>query len=566
MLNCSLFAVNPAGHHCFNVAVHALTAVLLFLLLKDGFGSLWSGAWVAAVFAIHPLHVESVAWISELKDVLMGLFFVLTLLTYFRYARKPFSVGRYSLVVLCYILGLLSKPMLVTLPFLLLLLDYWPLKRFSKDSPSRAPVRMLIVEKIPFLVLAAASCIATLIAQRGVFTTPEAFTLPLRVENALLSYAIYFWQTILPLLLSPFYPFPEVLAPSWRTLLVLCSLVGLTALVIRLRLQRPWLLVGWFWFLGMLIPVIGLVQVGYQAHADRYLYLPQIGLLLMFAFLGRDLRNLAPGSMKLGVTSMAVASIAALTMLARAQASHWHDSEALWTQAIRCDSHNARACLQLGSALAKEGRVAEATIQCQRALELRPSAEAHANLAAMLQLSRNFQEAHRHYRLASLLEPANAVLFLNWGALLAQHGDLPGALNIYHQALAMYPRNAEIHLNIGQVLGRQNRLDEALREFRQALDLQPDNFRALVGFHETARRLDKEEQAIPFLKRACAVPSEELPQLLCRLAEAYARTGKSEAAMETVREALAAAESNGNPALKRSIQEWSKAFPMPASR
>ncbi len=562
MLNCSLFGINPGGHHLFNVALHAVTTVLLFLVLKNALGFFWPSAWVAAVFAVHPLHVESVAWISELKDVLMAFFFVLTIGSYVRYARKPFSLGRYSPVLLCFFLGLLCKPMLVTVPFVLCLLDLWPLKRLG-GSPAAAPsVRRLVLEKLPLLLLSAGASFATLLAQRGVFTAPEALTLPLRIENALFAYATYLGQTLCPWCLSAFYPFPEVAPPSWQTLLLLLVLGAFTALTVHFRGRWPWLLVGWCWFVGMLIPVVGLVQVGQQSHADRYMYLPQLGVLIILAMACCDLTKLAPLSARLIMSGLAVLSVIFFACFAWFQTRQWRNAEALWTHAIKCNPENAEAYAQFGSALARERKPGEAVIPYRRALELEPSAKAHSNLATVLQLLGHYREAARHYRLADQFEPGNRTVYLNWGGLLFRQGDLQGALRVYRGALKMFPNDAEIHNDIGQTLGQQNQFNQAAAEFKYALSVQPAHLRALIGLRETLRALGREKEAIPFLAQggAAAAALDDRTKILRLLAETYARTGNPKDARATGEQALAAAQKSGDPALIHSTQEWLKAF------
>lgn len=279
MLDCQLYGLNAGGHHLTNVILHTISVLLLFLVLKQMTGAFWQSAFVAGVFAIHPLHVESVAWIAERKDVLCAVFFMLTLAAYARYARAP-SAPRYLLVALLFAFGLMSKPMLVTLPFVLLLLDYWPLGRLGgQKSEVGSRLRRLITEKIMLFALSTLSCIATLFAQG-----PSAIDqLPFlwRLNNTFVSYVTYIWQMLWPARLAVFYPHPNDGLPLVEVTVGIGFLVGVSLLVIYLRRTKPYLVTGWFWYLGMLVPVIGLVQVGEQAHADRYTYLPQIGLYIM---------------------------------------------------------------------------------------------------------------------------------------------------------------------------------------------------------------------------------------------------------------------------------------------
>jgi len=278
MLDCQLYGLNAGGHHLTNVILHTISVLLLFLVLSQMTGGLWRSAFVAALFAIHPLHVESVAWVAERKDVLSGVFFMLTLAAYSHYARAP-SRSRYLLVALLFACGLMSKPMLVTLPFVLLLLDYWPLDKFKdENSEVGSRLRRLVMEKIPFLALSTCSCLVTLFTQRQGPHAIDQLPFLWRLNNAFVSYLTYIWQMLWPVRLAVFYPHPNNRLPLVEVTVAIAFLIGVSLLVIRLRQSKPYLVTGWFWYLGMLVPVIGLIQVGEQAHADRYTYLPQIGL------------------------------------------------------------------------------------------------------------------------------------------------------------------------------------------------------------------------------------------------------------------------------------------------
>ena len=348
MLDCQLYGSNPGGHHLTNILLHAVAAILLFLVLRQMTGALWRSAFVAAVFAVHPLHVESVAWVSERKDVLSGVFFMLTIGTYVRYARQPWSPAHYGLVALLFALGLMCKPMLVTLPILMLLLDYWPLNRFSNFTPQ--VFFRLVAEKIPLFALAAVSCAVTIFAQTDAIKSFDQISLPLRVGNALVSYAIYLKQMFWPSNLAVLYPFPSHGEVIWKMILASIVLFSISASVFVLRKTRPYLLVGWLWYLVMLVPVIGIFQVGTQAHADRYTYLPQIGLYLLLTWTAVDLcAGWRFRRVVLGGSSTVI--LVALIFCARAQASYWQNSESLWTHALACTSDNFIAHNNLGTAL-----------------------------------------------------------------------------------------------------------------------------------------------------------------------------------------------------------------------
>src|SRR5262245_32761741 len=319
MLDCQLYGVKAGWHHFTNVFLHTLAAILLFLALQVMTGAVWRSAFVAMVFAIHPLRVESVAWIAERKDVLSGVFFMLTLLAYVNYVRSP-RIRRYLMVLFLFGCGLMSKPMLVTLPFVLLLLDYWPLERIKGQWWER------IAEKLPSIVLSAASSVITFLIQKSAVGHTDELPILERINNAVVSYVLYIWQMIWPVNLAVFYPHPENRLPVWEIVCCLVVLICITLTAIALRKQRPYLITGWLWYLGMLVPVIGLVQVGWQGRADRYTYLPQIGLYIAVTWAVADLAALYRYQRAtLGVAALLV--ISALTSCAWVQTSYWRDSE-----------------------------------------------------------------------------------------------------------------------------------------------------------------------------------------------------------------------------------------------
>ena len=476
MLDCQLYGLNPGGHHLTSVLLHAATVVLLFLVLRRMTGALWPSAVVAAVFAIHPLRVESVAWVSERKDVLSGLFFVLTLAAYVRYARNPFSLGRYLLVALCFALGLMSKPMLVTLPFALLLLDYWPLQRIPRTASGSAlrALRPLIVEKLPLLALSATSCVVTVFAQGEAVVTIEQSPIPLRIGNAAVSYVAYLGQMVFPIRLAPFYPLFVNDLSIWKAGLALVLFAAISVGILLLRRRRPYLLVGWLWYVGMLVPVIGLLQVGNQARADRYTYLPQIGVYLLLVWAIRDI--FLPrryGRLVLGVASVSV--ISALMMCATIQTSYWRNSESLWIHTLSCTSRNYAAHNNLGGALFAQGRSVEAIQQYQRALEIKPDfVEARYNLANALAAQGRSTEAVEQYQKAFEYRPDNAEEHNNLGTVLLGQGRSTEAIQQYQKALEIKSDFAEARYNLGNALAAQGRIAEATEQYEQALRIKPD--------------------------------------------------------------------------------------------
>ena len=363
MLDCQFYGLNAGGHHLTNVLLHTATVILLFLVLRRMTGCLWRSAFVAAVFAIHPLRVESVAWVAERKDVLSGLFFMLTLGAYVHYARHPWSPARYGLVLLLFALGLMCKPMLVTLPLVLLLLDFWPLNRLQTHAGTepvfrlaRRPIpRRLIFEKLPLFGLAIASVVITLFAQRRVVESSENLSLPMRLGNALLSYVAYMDQMFWPSGLAVLYPLTAGGVRLAGVALSLVLLAGISMGVFILRRRHPYLLTGWAWYLLMLLPVIGIVQVGLQARADRYTYLPQIGLYLLLTWAAADLCA-GRRHRRVVLGGGAAIILIALIFCARAQTAYWRNSELLWTHTLACTPDNFTARYGLGNALLQSGQ------------------------------------------------------------------------------------------------------------------------------------------------------------------------------------------------------------------
>jgi hypothetical protein len=390
MLDCQLFGLQPGAHHFVNVLLHSVNVVLLFVLLPQITGRLWSSAFVAAIFAIHPLRVESVAWISERKDVLSGLFFVLTLFAYVYYTRKP-NLGRYGTMSILFVCGLMSKPMLVTLPIILLLLDYWPLNRCQGSEVGDQKVSIprwtkLLVEKIPLFVLSLASAATTLVVQnKGELGLISLEFLPFswRIMNALLAYLIYIWQMIWPVNLALAYHHPGKL-PLWQAAGAAALLIAVTLGVFALRKRSPYLIVGWGWYLIMLLPVIGLVQVGGQAHADRYTYLPQIGLYIAAAWGIVDLARLWRYHRPVLAVAAAII-ISALSLRAANQVWYWHDSERLWRHTLAVTTENDVAHLGLGGFLLDQNRLDDAITELETVVARHPNdVDARLRLASAL--------------------------------------------------------------------------------------------------------------------------------------------------------------------------------------
>ncbi len=472
MLDCQWFGLRSGRHHTTSILLHALAALLLFGFLHSATGDRWPAFLVASLFAVHPLHVESVAWIAERKDVLSACFWFLTLWAYVRYAKRP-GWRRYLLVVLPFCLGLMAKPMIVTLPLVLLLLDLWPLRRAATHSPA-----WLFREKLPLLALSAAAAVVTFLAQQqsGAVKTAEAVPFGLRAANALVSYAVYIGKMFWPARLAVFYPYPPHL-PGWQVAAALLLLVAISLAVLRWWRVRPYLAAGWLWFLGTLVPVIGIVQVGAQARADRYTYIPMIGLTIMLAWGARDAVRRWPRAQS-GLAVVALAACASSALAAGMQLQTWRNSESLFRHALAVTGPNYVAEHELGNALAEmAGRLPEAITHLEAALRLRPdSAEAHSDLgSALAKAPGRLTDAIAEYEAAVRFAPSWEIPHYNLGYALAQMpGRLPQAISEYQAALAIRPDYPQAHDGLGVALSRiPGRLPDAVAQFQAALGLDP---------------------------------------------------------------------------------------------
>jgi tetratricopeptide (TPR) repeat protein len=561
MLDWELYGAKAGGHHLTNVMLHALTAVLLFLVLREMTGALGPSAFVAAVFAVHPLRVESVAWVTERKDVLSGVFFMLTLWAYVRYVqesrdRRARSKIAYGLSLLFFTLGLLAKSMVVTLPFVLLLLDYWPLRRMTW-SGDHAPTGVrtagrLVAEKIPFLLLAAASSVVTVLAIQDV-GAGAALGWPWRVGNALVAYVVYLRQMFVPVGLAALYPHPLDKLPVWEIGVAAGVLLAVTGLALAGWRQRPYLAVGWLWYAGMLGPVIGMLQVGSQAHADRYTYLPQIGLYLMVAWGAMDLsRRWRQG--RILWLALAGAALVLLMITAHAQTRHWRDSVSLWTHTLACTSGNFSAHYNLGMELAAQNRRHEAIEQFERALQLRPdSAKAHNNLGIALAGDGNLDEAIAHWRAALRHDPNNAEVNNNLANALAAQRKWDEAIEQYRTAIRGNPADAKFHYNLGVALAAQQRWDEAIAEYRRALGLRPDLAEVHNNLGIALAAQGAMPEAIQYYKRALQL-KPDFAGAHNNLGVALAAQGDRRDALSHFQEALRLATAQGNRPLAEAIR------------
>lgn len=591
MLDCQFYGLDAGGHHLTSVIIHIGVVIALFLVLLQMTDALWPSAFVAAVFAIHPLRAESVAWVSERKDVLSGLFFMLTISAYVRYARHPWSAMRYGLVLLLFVLGLLCKPMLVTLPLVLLLLDYWPLQRAK-------PAWQLSVEKLPLLALSAISCLVTLLAQKHAISPFETYPLRARLVTAVLSCKVYLFQMVYPAGLAAFYPFPHSVS-IWEKLTALVLLAVISVLGWEERRKRPWLLVGWLWYLVMLLPVAGIIQVGDQSHADRYTYLPQIGIYVAITWLATELGALwrvdrvAMGGL-MGVIT------AALMLCAWKQAGYWKNSETLWRHALACTTDNTIAYVNLGHELYEEGRLDETMALYQKALQIEPDnaelhnnfanalrksgkqdealaeyekavqmnpgfAEGQFNLGKALSLEGKEKDAIAHFQITLQLEPDFLPARMSLGSALLQDGQPEQAARQFQQALEIQSNDASLHLNLGLCYLQMGQAADAKAQYEEALRLNPDdpriqnNLAWLLAAGPVASLRDG-NQAVELAREADEITGGQNPVILHTLAAALAQAGRFSEAIKTAQEASSLAEAQANPAMAKQLQSELKLY------
>jgi len=588
MLDCQLYGLQAGWHHFTNVVLHTLAVLLLFLVLTQMTGAFWQSAFVASIFAIHPLHVESVAWVSERKDVLSAVFFMLTLSAYVRYVRKP-STRRYLLVALLFTCGLMSKPMLVTLPFVLLLLDYWPLGRIGdQKSEIGSQLRKLITEKIPLFALSVLSCAATLLAQ--IYSTEAIEQLPFmwRLNTAVVSYVAYIWQMFWPARLAAFYPHPNDQLPFWQVVLAMAFLISVSLLAILLIKKRPYIFTGWFWYVGMLVPVIGLVEAGEQARADRYTYLPQIGLYLLITWGFSDLlatmtthqfgspsftsesqpssrrshgvRTNGPGYPTILCTAVATAIIMALSWSAFVQTSYWKNSELLWNHTLAVTTDNDVAHNNLGHLFLLRNEPDSAISHFEAALEIRShNTAAHYNLGGALiennlgtALARKgrLAEASSHYEKAVKLRPDYGDPYFNLGSVLFQQGRTDEAIAQWQKALATQPNDAGFHTALGGAFFKKGLHKNAIAEYEHATRIFPRDFVArnnlawlLATSSDSSLRDGK--RAIELAEQTVQLSNGKDPNYLRTLAAAYSEAGRFSEAIAVAQRAAALATIQG---------------------
>ena len=515
-LDYQLFHLNAAGHHFTNLAFHIANAVLLFLLLARATRRVPASLVVAALFAVHPINVESVAWVAERKNLLSTFFFFLTLWAYGWYVRNP-DWRRYLAVAGLFLMGLLSKPMVTTLPFVLLLLDYWPLGRIQGLSAEPAgagiplrqlPILKLIVEKIPLFVLSAASAWVTMYVQRagGAVRSGQQFPLGVRLENSVVSYSLYLWKMVWPAHLAVLYPHPGDSLRAWQIALGILVVLGVSAMVFRYRSRRH-LMVGWLWFLGTLLPVIGLVQVGYQSMADRYAYIPLIGIFIMVVWGVEDLaerRNLRA----VWLTVPAVVLVLALTLGTRRQLAYWDNGFDLWSHALEIDPNNFIAHDALGDAYLQQGNPDQAFAHFQVAAEIMPRDPwSHANLGAYLQQHGQLPAAIAQYLTTLNLtrdQAMRALTYTNLGSAYRDLGDEADSRKSFDAAIAINPNQYNAYFGRAVLLRQQGRLAEAIADFSRSVAIKP-TAEGYLRLGQTLAQAGRRDEAWAALQQALSI-------------------------------------------------------------
>lgn len=500
MVVCELFKLNPLYHHLTNLLLHIADTLLFFLVFYIMTNTMRQSAFVAALFAVHPLHVESVAWVAERKDVLSAFFYLLAIAAYYRYVKSGF-VRLYLLTLLLYILGLMSKPMLVIFPFVLLLLDYWPLNRLSSLSlpTERKFFYKLVLEKIPFMLLAAGSCVITYFVQKnaGAVSNIKQLPLDMRIINAVLSYLRYIQKMFVPTQLAILYPYKDNLPPVIVPILIAVIFLAVTVLFVKLAKNHKYLLTGWFWYLGTLVPVIGLVQVGAQSHADRYTYISLTGLFIIIAWGGSELLRSYPHRKQL-LSVAAAAILLALALRTSHQIRYWKDSITLFEHNVAVTQRSARPHAILGLAYSAKGRL---------------------------------QQAAEHYRKALEIEPNFALAITNLGCVYTDTGNPQRAIELHKKAIELTPKLAMAHYNLATAYGKLNRHTDAMAAYKKALELNPDIVEAHYGLAIAYANLGLSAQAEDEFKKTLKL-NPEYVQAHYSLALLYSGTGQKDLALQ----------------------------------
>ncbi len=547
MLDVELYGLSPMGHHLTNLQIHIANTVLLFILLNWITGAAWRSGFVAALFALHPLHVESVAWIAERKDVLCAFFWILSILAYVRYTRNQ-SKTNYLLIVVLFAFGLMSKPMIVTLPFTLLLLDFWPLSRFEQKTykkqtaACRIPIA-LILEKVPLFTLSAVSSIITFSIQQhgGAVASLESIPLTMRISNALVSYIGYITKMFWPINLAFFYPYHKL--PIWNVLLSGILLLCVSALIIFAARRLPYLVTGWLWYLGTLVPVIGLIQTGSQSMADRYTYIPLIGLFIIVAW---GMRDIAAKWQSQRILLLIFSGIALVFFIICTwfQAGHWQNGISIFKHTLDVTKNNCVANCELGHALMRSGKLDDAVVQLYNALKINPNyEEAHANLGCTLARQNKVNDAIYHYQKALRINQNNVKAHNNLGILLVGKGKVNDAIYHYQKALRINPKYAGAYYNLGKIYANKGEVENAILYYKKALQVSPNMAEALYNLSwiyatHKDNKFRNGKKAVKLAKKLCKLQIYSQPLSLDALAAAYAETGKFDKTVKIARQGL----------------------------
>ncbi len=551
MLDCELFGLNPGAHHLTNLFFHLANTLLLLWVLNRMTGRFWASSFIAALFALHPLHVEPVVWLADRKDLLSTFFGLITVGMYVSYVERP-RLYQYLLTLFVFALSLMSKPMVITLPFVLLLLDYWPLGRLSFTPWGGHPLTTdqnqgddrgsfpfsLVLEKVPFFILSVVWSVLTFLAQSsaGAVNSPEILPLEIRLANAIVSYARYIGKMIWPHNLAILYPYPDTV-PIWQVVLAGILLLAISVLVIRWARSRPYLAVGWLWYLGTLIPVIGLVQAGPQAMADRFTYVPFIGLFIMIA-IGIPSISIEFRHQKIALALSASLLLFTFMVLARQQVRYWENSITLFEHTLAVTDKNFVIHNNLGTALAQQGKTREAMAHYAQALQIKPSyVEAHYNLGKFLAEQGKIQEAITHYTQALRMKPDFDAAHNNLGNLLARQGKIREAADHYIQALRSNPNYAQAHYNLAVLQAQQGRIQEAIASYTQALEIEPHFAEAHYNLGVILTQQGNNQEAIAHYTQAIRIKLD-YPEAHNNLAQLLEREGKTHEAITHYRQAL----------------------------
>ncbi len=549
MIDCQLYGLNPRGHHLTSLLFHVANTLLLLLILVRMTGTLWQSSFVAALFALHPLHVESVAWVAERKDVLSTFFMMLTLWAYILYVEKG-EVKRYLLVVLFFVLGLMSKPMLVTLPFILLMLDFWPLGRLclihdtrnvvtGQHTNERLDIFRLVWEKVPFFALAVVSSVVTFIVQErgGAMELLKTYSLQTRIINAFVAYMEYIVNMIWPVKLAVLYPHPGNSLPLWKGVVAGLALVLITILVIRKARKIPYLAVGWFWYVVTLIPVIGIVQVGLQAMADRYTYVTLIGLFIIIAWGANDLLSKWPNR-KIWLGTLAAILLPVLIILTWKQVQYWENSITLFKHTLKHTSDNVIMHRNLGNAFDKQGRTEEAIEQYFQALRIKPDdAQAHYNLGVVYGVLGMYKEAIEAYKKTISINPDFIGAHNNLGDAYDNSGMYKEAIEAYKKAISISPDFADAHSNLGAAYAESGKYKEAIEACKKALRIDPDYAKAHYNLGVAYGVLGMYKEAIEEFKQAIRI-NPDYAKAHNNLGLAYVSSGMHKDGIEAFLQAI----------------------------